>query len=166
MMRGARPVLIALGLSVVGLIIQATLFRRFTWLVPDLVVLVIILASLSLRAETAMLCGFLAGVLVDLSLGSTLLGLRALTYTVVAFLAARSRQRAESGPVAVAIWTGALTLAAVTVLLLVGLLFGQSAELGTQMLRRLTLVPLSNALLAALLVVPLSRLFAKTGRRA
>jgi hypothetical protein len=57
-------------------------------------------------------------------------------------------------------------LAAVTVLLLVGLLFGQSAELGTQMLRRLVLVPLSNTLLAALFVIPFTRLLEKGGRRA
>jgi len=165
-MRGTRPVLITLGLALAGLVIQATVFRRFIWLVPDLVVLVVILASLSLRPETALLCGFLAGVLVDLSLGSSLLGLRALTYTVVTYLAVRSRQRAESGPIAVGIWTGALTLAAVTVLLLVGLLFGQSAELGTQMVRRLVLVPLSNTLLAVLLVIPFTRLLEKGGRRA
>lgn len=165
-MRGTRPVLITLGLALVGLVIQATVFRRFLWLVPDLVVLVVILASLTLRPETALLCGFLAGVLVDLSLGSSLLGLRALTYTVVTYLAVRSRQRAESGPIAVGIWAGALTLAAVTVLLLVGLLFGQSAELGTQMLRRLVLVPLSNTLLAVLFVVPFTRLLEKGGRRA
>ena len=165
-MRGARPVLITLGLAILGLVIQATLFRRFNWLVPDLVVLVVILASLSLRSETALLCGFLAGALVDVSLGSSLLGLGALTSTVVAFVATRSRQRADAGPVAVAIWAGGLTLAAVTVLLLVGLLFGQSAELGTQMLRRLIQVPLSNALLAALLVVPFTRLLEKGGRRA
>lgn len=165
-MRGVKPVLITLGLAILGLVIQATLFRRFNWLVPDLVVLVVILASLSLRSETALLCGFLSGALVDVSLGSSLLGLRALTYTVVAFVAARSRQRADAGPLAVAIWAGGLTLAAVTVLLLVGLLFGQSAELGTQMLRRLIQVPLSNAVLAALLVIPFTRLLEKGGRRA
>ncbi|HEY7565334.1 MAG TPA: rod shape-determining protein MreD [Acidimicrobiia bacterium] len=165
-MRGARPVLLTLGLAIVALVIQATLFRRFHWLVPDLVVLVVILSSLTLRPEAALLAGFLAGAVVDVSLGSSLLGLRALTYTVVAFLASRSRQRADAGPLAVAVWAGGLTLAAVTVLLLVGLLFGQSAELGGQMLRRLILVPLSNALLAALLAGPLTRSLERAARRA
>ena len=59
-MRSPRPVLITLGLAVFGLVLQATLFRRFTWLVPDLVVLVVILATLSLRAEVALVIGFLA----------------------------------------------------------------------------------------------------------
>ena len=73
-MRSPRPVLITLALAVFGLVLQATLFRRFTWLVPDLVVLVVILATLSLRGEVALVIGFLAGALVDVSLASSVLG--------------------------------------------------------------------------------------------
>ena len=89
-MRSPRPVLITLALAVLGLVLQATLFRRFTWLVPDLVVLVVILASLSLRGEVALVIGFLGGALVDVSSASSVLGLRARVYTVVAFVALRT----------------------------------------------------------------------------
>lgn len=164
-MRPTRAVLVTLGLAILGLVIQATLFRRLTFLAPDLVVLVVILATLSLRPEIALLSAFLAGAVVDVSLGSSLLGLRALAYTIVVYAAGRSRQRADAGAVSVAIWVGWLTLASVVVLLLVGLLFGQSAELGSEMLRRLIQVPLSNALLAAFLVGPMTRLFQRSKRR-
>lgn len=164
-MTSPRPVLITLGLAVVGLILQATLFRRFTWLVPDLVVLIVILATLSLRAEVALVIGFLSGALVDVSLASTVLGLRALVYTVVAYLAVRTRQRADSGPLAVGIWAGFLTLVSVVLLVVVGVLFGQSAELGDAMLRRFLEVPITNAVCAALLVGPVTRLLQTAGRR-
>lgn len=164
-MTSPRPVLITLGLAVVGLVLQATLFRRFTWLVPDLVVLIVILATLSLRAEVALVIGFLSGALVDVSLASTVLGLRALIYTVVAYLAVRTRQRADSGPLAVGIWAGFLTLVSVVLLVVVGVLFGQSAELGDAMLRRFLEVPITNAVCAALLVGPVTRLLQTGGRR-
>ena len=165
-MRSPRPVLIALGLAVVGLVLQATLFRRFTWLVPDLVVLVVILATLSLRAEIALVIGFLSGVLFDVSLASSILGLRALVYTVVAYLAVRTRQRADSGPLAVGIWAGVLSLISVALVVVVGVLFGQSAELGDAMLRRFIEVPITNAVCAALFAIPVTRLMQSGGRRA
>ena len=164
-MRSPRPVLIALGLAVFGLILQATLFRRFTWLVPDLVVLVVILATLSLQAEVALVIGFLAGALFDVSLASSVLGLRALVYTVVAYVAVRTRQRADSGPLAVGIWAGFLSLISVLLVVVVGVLFGQSAELGDAMLRRFIEVPLTNAVCAALLAIPVTRLMQSGGRR-
>jgi rod shape-determining protein MreD len=150
---------------VFGLILQATLFRRFTWLVPDLVVLVVILATLSLQAEVALVIGFLAGALFDVSLASSVLGLRALVYTVVAYVAVRTRQRADSGPLAVGIWAGFLSLISVLLVVVVGVLFGQSAELGDAMLRRFIEVPLTNAVCAALLAIPVTRLMQSGGRR-
>lgn len=165
-MRTPRAVLLTLALAVAALVIQATLFRRFTWLVPDLVVLVVILSVLSLRPEVALVIGFVAGGLVDVSLASTVLGLRALTYTVVAFTAIRTRHRADSGPIAVGAWAGLLTLMSVALFLVVGVLFGQSAELGGHMLRRLIAVPLTNAVCGALLAVPMTRLLQPGGRRA
>jgi len=149
-----------------GLVLQATLFRRFTWLVPDLVVLVVILATLSLRAEVALVIGFLAGALVDVSLASSVLGLRALIYTVVAYIALRTRRRADSGPLAVGVWAGFLTLVSVALVVVVGVLFGQSAELGDAMLRRFIEVPITNAVCAALLAIPVTRLLQSGGRRA
>ena len=90
-MRELRPGLVAFLLALVGLVIQATLFRRFDWVTPDLVVLVVCLAALTLASTAELFLGFLAGALVDVSLASSVLGLRSLTYTVVAYLAIRSK---------------------------------------------------------------------------
>ena len=161
-MRELRPGLVALILALVGLVIQATLFRRFDWVTPDLVVLVVCLAALTLASTAELLLGFLAGALVDVSLASSVLGLRSLTYTVVAYLAIRSKRSAESGFLAVGVWVGVLTLISVVVLLVVGITFGQSDELGTQVTRRLLQVPVSNLVFGALLAVPVTRLLQKS----
>jgi rod shape-determining protein MreD len=164
-MRGARAALVTFVLAVGALVIQATVFRRFQVITPDLVAVVVILSSLSLRAELALVMGFVSGLLVDVSVGTTVLGLRALTYTAVAFLAVRTRNRADSGPVAAGVWVGLLSLVAVGFFLLVGILFGQSAELGSQMLRRLVQVPLANLVAAMIFAVPVTTLLQSSGRR-
>jgi rod shape-determining protein MreD len=161
-MRELRPGLIALLLALLGLVIQATLFRRFDWLTPDLVVLVVCVAALTLTATAELLLGFFAGALVDVSIASSVLGLRSFTYTVVAYLAIRSKSSAESGFLAVGVWVAVLTLISVVVLLVVGITFGQSGELGNQITRRLLQVPLSNFVVAALLAVPMTRLLQRS----
>jgi hypothetical protein len=55
-----------------------------------------------------------------------------------------------------------LTLISVVVLLVVGITFGQSGELGNQITRRLLQVPLSNFVVAALLAVPMTRLLQRS----
>ena len=162
-MRGSRSVVLALVMALVGLIVQATLFRRFSWLTPDLVVLVVCTSALTLHPTSALLVGFLAGAMVDLSIASSVLGLRALVYTVVAYFAVRTRTRAESGFLAAGIWIALLTAASVVLLLVVGITFGQSGELGSQIVPRLIQVPLSNFLIGSLLAIPLTRLL-QTGR--
>lgn len=157
-MRGSRPILLALLLALLGLVIQATLFRRFNWLTPDLVVLVVCASALTLQPSAALLVGFLAGAMVDLSIASSVLGLRSLVYTVVAYLAVRTRARADSGFLATGIWIGLLTAASVAILLVVGITFGQSGELGSHIVPRLVQVPLSNFLIGSLLAAPLTRL--------
>ena len=157
-MRGNRPIIVALLLALVGLVIQSTLFRRFNWLTPDLVVLVVCVSALSLHPSAALLVGFLSGTMVDLSIASSVLGLRSLVYTVVAYLAIRTRSRAESGFLAAGLWMGLLTAASVVLLLVVGITFGQSGELGAHIVPRLLQVPLSNFLIGSLLAMPLTRL--------
>jgi len=164
-MRSARGLLISLGLAILALIVQATVFRRFQFVTPDLVVVVVILASLSLRPELTLVVGFVAGLLVDVSVGTTVLGLRALTYTAVAFIAVQTRSRADSSPLAVGVWAGLLTLVSVAFFLMVGVLFGQSAELGGQVFRRLIQVPLANLVAAGTLAIPVTRLYQAGARR-
>jgi len=134
-----------------AVVIQTTLFGQIRFISPDLVMLVVILLALTrIRPELVIGTAFLAGLLVDL-LGSSLLGLRAVVFTTVAYIALRTRERAEIGRYATALWAGILTLIGVLLLVLIGTLFGQTSLLGPDVASRLLVVPLANLVLAGLL---------------
>lgn len=159
-----RTLLIIAGM-IGALVVQTTLFGRVKLggIAPDVVILAVVLFSLRARAETAMLAAFSVGFAFDAVASSTALGLRAIAYTTVAFVAVRTRDRADLGPLAVAIWAGLMTLVGVTAVLLVGTLFSQYAFGFEQAGRRLLLVPLFNAGIAVLLSPFTTRLL--DGRR-
>lgn len=137
-------------LLVLAVVVQTTLFGQIRVVVPDLVMLLVIFLALTrIRPEMVLGIAFLSGLLVDL-LGSSLLGLRAVVFTTVAYIALRTRSRAEIGRFAMALWSGLLTFAGVVLLLLIGTLFGQTSLLGPDVGSRLLVVPLFNMLLAAL----------------
>jgi rod shape-determining protein MreD len=137
-------------LLVLAVVVQTTLFGQIRVVVPDLVMLLVILLALTrIRPEMILGIAFLSGLLVDL-LGSSLLGLRAVVFTTVAYIALRTRSRAEIGRFAMALWSGLLTVAGVVLLLLIGTLFGQTSLLGPDVSSRLLVVPLFNMLLAGL----------------
>lgn len=134
-----------------AVVTQTTVFGQIRFIAPDLVMLVVILLSLTrIRPELMLGTAFLSGLLVDL-LGSSLLGLRAIVFTTVAYIALRTRERVESGRFAVALWTGILTLIGVVLLVLIGTLFGQTSLLGPNVASRMLVVPLANLLLGGLL---------------
>lgn len=148
-MRGRTALVI--GLTVVlAVVIQTTLFGRLRVVTPDLVLLIgILLALTRVRPEAVLGVAFISGLIVDL-LGASLLGLRAVVYTVVAYAAIRTRERAELGRVTIAIWAGLLTLVGVVLLILIGTLFGQVSLLGENAVSRMILVPLANLAVAGL----------------
>jgi rod shape-determining protein MreD len=125
--------------------------------------LVVILGALWLRPELAVIVGFVAGLLVDLIVAGGVLGLRALAYTVVAYVASRTKHRTDIGPWAVGVWAALLSVLGVVVFLILGSLFGEAAELGENAVRRIIQVPLINGILATLLSGWVGRLIA--GRR-
>lgn len=136
-------------LLVVAVVIQTTLFGRIQLVTPDLVLLLIIILCLTrIRPEVILAIAFTSGLMIDL-LGPSALGLRAVVYTTVAYLGIRTRDRAEIGRVAVALWAGALTLVGVILLMLIGTLFGQASLYGDNAFSRLILVPLANLVIAA-----------------
>lgn len=143
----------------VAIVTQTTLFGRINidGIAPDVVMLAVILAALRLRNETALLTGFTTGLVMD-ALGSNPLGLRAFTLTAVAYLAIRTRDRADFSPLAAAVWAGLLTLAGVVLYVLVGSLVSQVAMDGGQALRRILLVPVLTFLVALLAWPVLARL--------
>jgi len=156
-MRG-RTGLIVVVLLMAAVVVQTTLFGRTRLVTPDLVLLLIIILCLTrIRPEITLAVAFTSGLMIDL-LGPSALGLRAVVYTTVAYLGIRTRDRAEIGRVAVALWAGALTLLGVVLLMLIGTLFGQSSLLGENTLSRLILVPLANLAIGAALAPIVVRL--------
>ncbi len=151
-MNARRTLLIVAGM-LGALVIQTTLFGRVRvgGIAPDVVILAVVLFALRARPETAMLAAFSVGFLFDAIATSSALGLRAMAYTTVAFVAVRTRDRADLGPVAVAVWVGLMTLVGIAAILLVGTLFGQVSMGFAQASRRLFLVPLLNTALALVL---------------
>jgi rod shape-determining protein MreD len=141
----------------VAVVLQSTLFGRIRLITPDLVLLVAILIALTrIKPELVLAIAFSAGLVVDL-LGSSLLGLRAIVFMSAAYIALRTRERADIGRIATALWAGGLTLIGVVFLVLLGTLFGQSTILGEHVLSRLFTVPLANMLLAFLIAPVLVR---------
>jgi rod shape-determining protein MreD len=157
MMRGRGALIVSFSV-LLAVLIQSTLFGRVRIVTPDLVMLVVIVLALTkIKVEVVLAIGFTAGLIVDL-LGSSLLGLRAIVFTTIAYVAVRTKERAELGRITVAVWAGFLTLVGMVLLILVGTLFGQSSLLGQNAVSRMILVPLANTLIAALLAPTYVRL--------
>lgn len=143
-----RSVLVLVLALLLAVVLQTTLFSQTSIFTPDLVLLVVVMLCLTkIRPEALLGLAFVAGVAVDL-LGSAVLGLRAIVFTLVAYLAIRTRDRADIGRIITGLWAGLLTLVGVVLLILVGTLFGQTVLLGEGVVDRLFLVPISNMVLA------------------
>lgn len=146
-MRPRSALTVALIL-LVAVVLQTTLFSQTSIFTPDLVLLVVVMLCLTkIRPELVLGLAFVSGLAVDL-LGSAVLGLRAIVFTLVAYFALRTRDRADIGRIITGLWAGLLTLAGVVLVLLVGTLFGQTVLLGEGVVDRLVLVPIANLILA------------------
>lgn len=153
----ARTFAVVVFVVLVAVVIQTTLFGRVRVITPDLVLLVSILLALTrIRPEVVLGIAFTSGLTIDL-LGSSLLGLRAIVFTTAAYIAIRTRERADIGRIAAAIWAGLISLVAVLLLVVVATLFGQSSILGEHVATRLLTVPLANALIAFIVAPTLVR---------
>jgi rod shape-determining protein MreD len=142
--------LIIVSVLLLSVVIQTTLFGQLRPVVPDLALLVVILLALTrTRPELVLIIAFGAGLTIDL-LGSSLIGLRAVVFSGVAYIAIRTRNQAEIGRFATALWAGLLTFVALVLLVVIGTLFGQTNLVGPDIGQRIILIPLANMLLAAL----------------
>ena len=134
---------------IIAVVVQTTLINQLQFVIPDLVMLLVILLALTrVRPEAVLGVAFFSGLLIDL-LGTSLLGLRAMVFTVVAFAAIRTSDRAEIGRVGVALWAGLLTFGGILLFGLVGTLFGEGTLLGSDVVSRMFVVPIANTILAA-----------------
>ena len=94
----------AVAAVVVALVVQVTLFPHVAWhgIVPNLCLLVVVAAALTVEAPFALVLGFAAGLTLDLAPPADhVAGRWALALTIAAFLAARVRQ--DQKPTALAV---------------------------------------------------------------
>lgn len=145
-----RTLLTIVLILILVVVIQTTLFGRLSFAATDLVMLTSILLALTrVRAEAVLGVAFLSGLVVDL-LGSSVLGLRAIVFSLVAYTAVRTRERAEHGRIATSVWAGVLTLMGAVLLVLVGTVFGQMSLIGEGIVGKILIVPVVNGVLAAI----------------
>jgi rod shape-determining protein MreD len=155
-MRG-RHVGLALLMVVIAVVAQTAVFgdgRINPFGSSPAVVLVVVLACIRyIEPEPSLLLGFTAGLLVDL-LGGSPLGLWAMAYTVVVYIALRFRERADDGPLVIGVGVFTLTLIANALFLIVGTLFGERFFTSTAVIKN-TLLPAVYNVAIAIVVFPL-----------
>lgn len=161
-MRRYRNTFIALGMVLVALVLQTTLFsqvRPFA-IAPAIVLLTVIACARYLEPESALMIGFTAGFLTDL-LGGSSLGLWAIAMTAVAYATVKLRHREVDGVLVVALGIFGLTLAGQALYAVVSTLFGHSTINQPDAWKHLLLPAVWNVILAA----PIFWLSSQTMRR-
>jgi rod shape-determining protein MreD len=156
--------LVALAAVVLALVLQVSLFPHLAWhgIVPNLVLLVVVAAALTVEAPFALLLGFAAGVVLDLAPPADhLAGRWALALTVVAFLAARVRQDVRPTALAVVGTVAAASFAATSIFALSGMLLSDPALSVGALLEVVLVAVVWDVLLTPFVLPPLMKLFAR-----
>ncbi len=153
----SRPVALSLGLVVVAVIVQTTLFGdgRIQPLgaAPMLVLVTVMACVRYLEPEPALLLGFTGGLFLDL-LGGSPLGLWAMVHLVVAYLTLRLRARADDGIVVVAIGVMGMAALGQALFLMASTLFGQRLLATGGIVKHIVLTAVYTAIVGAA-VIPL-----------
>ena len=155
---------LALGAVVVALVVQVSLFPHLAWqgIVPNLCLLVVVAAALTVEAPFALLLGFTAGVLLDLAPPADhVAGRWALALTVVAFLAARLRQDVKPTALAVVATVAAASFVATSLFALTGILLSDPAMSVSGLLQVVLVAVVWDVLLTPFVLPPLMKLFAR-----
>lgn len=161
----------ASGLRTVAVIVACLLVQaavgadlRVAAVAPDLLVLAAVCAGLTAGAHQGLVAGFVAGLMSDLYVTGTPVGLSALVLCLVGYGVGVVRENVlPEGWLLVPLTALMATAAAVITFLLVGDIVGQ-AQLVAAGRSRLIRVVVVEALWAALLSVPVARLFAWAAR--
>ena len=162
-MKGLRWA-IALGAVVVALVVQVTLFPHLAWhgIVPNLCLLVVVAAALTVEAPFALLLGFAAGLTLDLAPPADhVAGRWALALTIAAFLAARVRQDVRPTALAVVGTVAAASFVATSLFALSGVLLSDPAMSISGLLEVVLVAVVWDVLLTPFVLPPLMRLFAR-----
>jgi rod shape-determining protein MreD len=148
------------ALVIVAAAVQSTVLSYATILgvIPQLVLVVVMCLAFTDGSRVGLVCGFFAGLLQDLQLPEgSIIGLYALVYTLVGFLAGQLNEYSQSESV----WTPVLTVAAATAVVeasyaTLAIMLGQEWVSITFTAKVIGLVVLYNTLLTPL-VFPLVR---------
>ncbi len=155
--------LLAVAAISLALVLQVSLFPHFAWhgIVPNLCLLVVVGAALSVNAPSAMMLGFAAGVALDLAPPADhVAGRWALALTVVAFLAARVRQDVKPTVTAVIATVAAASFIGTSIFALTGILLGEGQSV-PELLQVIAVAVLWDVLLTPLVLPPLMRMFGR-----
>lgn len=155
---------VALAAVVVALVVQVSLFPHLAWqgIVPNLCLLVVVAAALTVEAPFALLLGFTAGVMLDLAPPADhVAGRWALALTVVAFLAARLRQDVRPTALAVVATVAAASFVATSLFALTGILLSDPAMSVSGLLKVVLVAVAWDVLLTPFVLPPLMKLFAR-----
>jgi rod shape-determining protein MreD len=158
--------LAALGAVVVALVVQVSLFPHVSWhgIVPNLCLLVVVAAALTVEAPFALLLGFAAGLVLDLAPPADhVAGRWALALTVAAFLAARVRQDVRPTALAVVGTVAAASFVATSLFALSGVLLSDPAMSVAGLLQVVLVAVVWDVLLTPFVLPPLMKLFARLG---
>ncbi len=151
----SRPVIISLGLVVLAVVLQTTLFgdgRIQPLGASPMLVLVTVMACVRyLEPEPALLLGFTGGLLLDL-LGGSPLGLWAMVHVVVAYLTLRLRARADDGPFVLAFGVLAMAALGQVLFLMASTLFGQRLLATGGIVKHVVLPAVYTALVGAAVI--------------
>lgn len=156
--------LAALTAAVVALVVQVSLFPHLAWqgVVPNLCLLVVVAAALTVEAPFAMLLGFAAGVMLDLAPPADhVAGRWALALTVVAFLTARLRQDVRPTALAVVATVAAASFVGTSLFALTGILLSDPAMSVSRLLEVVLVAVVWDVLLTPFVLPPLMKLFAR-----
>jgi rod shape-determining protein MreD len=162
-MKGLRWA-IALGAVVVALVVQVTLFPHLAWhgIVPNLCLLVVVAAALTVEAPFALLLGFAAGLTLDLAPPADhVAGRWALALTIAAFLAARVRQDVRPTALAVVGTVAAASFVATSLFALSGVLLSDPTMSISGLLEVVLVAVVWDVLLTPFVLPPLMKLFSR-----
>lgn len=155
----------ALAALVVALVLQVSLFPHVAWngIVPNLCLLVVVAAALSVEAPFALVLGFIAGLALDLAPPADhVAGRWALALTVVAFLAARVRQDVRPTALAVVGTVAAGSFIATSIFALTGIVLSDPMMSIGGLLEVVLVAVVWDVLLTPFVVPPLMKLYSRT----
>ncbi len=158
--------LAALGAVLLALVVQVSLFPHLAWhgIVPNLCLLVVVAAALTVEAPFALVLGFTAGLVLDLAPPADhVAGRWALALTIAAFLAARVRPDVRPSALAVVGTVAAASFAATSIFALSGILLDDPAMSVAGLLEVVLVALVWDVLLTPFVLPPLMKLFARLG---